>query len=47
MVRAFLDEAGEKRESSFLEAKQYNFTYNEDKRFLRIFKQAKDLGPAL
>jgi len=47
MVRAFLDEAGEKREISFLEAKQYNFTYNEDKRFLRIFKQAKDLGPAL
>ena len=47
MVQAFLDEAGNKKDLYFLEAKQYNLTYNEDKRFRRVFKQAKDLGPAL
>jgi len=47
MVTAFLEETGEKTGVTFLAAKQYNLIYNEDKRFRRIFKQAKDLGAAL
>lgn len=47
MVQAFIEEAGEKKENNFLEAKQYNLAYSEDKRFRRVFKRAKDLGPAL
>ena len=47
MVKSFLEEAGEKNEINFLEAKQYNLTYTEDKRLLRVFKRAKDLGPTL
>lgn len=45
IVQAFIEETGEK--NKFLEAKQYNLTYNEDKRFYRVFKQAKDLEPQL
>ncbi len=47
LVRAFVEEAGDKKELTYLEAKQYNLTYNEDKRLLRVFKKAKDLGPEL
>lgn len=47
MVQAFIEEAGEKKGINFLEAKQYNLTYNEDKRLRRVFKRAKDFGPAL
>ena len=47
MVQAFLEEAGVKKNIHFLEAKQYNLAYSEDKRFRRVFKQAKDLGPDL
>lgn len=46
-VTAFLDEAGDKKELQYLEAKQYNLTYNEDKRFRRVFCLAKDLGATL
>jgi hypothetical protein len=45
IVQAFIEESGEK--NKFLEARQYNLTYNEDKRFYRVFKQAKDLEPEL
>jgi len=47
MVEAFLKEAGDAKELEFLEAKQYNLHFNEDKRFKRYFMRAKDLGDKL
>jgi len=43
MVKAFLDTAGSPAELEFLEAKQYNLHFNEDKRFKKYFVRAKDL----
>ena len=47
MLAALLEEAPDKAEIEFLEAKQYNLYFNEDKRFLRKFALAKDIGPDL
>ena len=46
-VEAFLETAGTQSELEFLEAKQYNLHFNEDKRFRRYFVKAKDLGEDL
>ena len=45
MLGALLEEAPDAAEIEFLEAKQYNLHFNEDKRFLRRFVLAKDIGP--
>lgn len=47
MLGALLEEAADTAEIEFLEAKQYNLYYSEDKRFLRRFVLAKDIGPDL
>ena len=47
MVVAFCEEAGAAKDGEFLEAKQYNLYFNEDKRFKITFAQAKDLGETL
>lgn len=47
LVKAFLETAGTPGELGFLEAKQYNLHFNEDKRFRRHFVKAKDLGENL
>ena len=44
MVDTFLKVAGEGQDIEFLEAKQYNLHFNEDKRFERYFVRPKDLG---
>jgi hypothetical protein len=43
-VDAFLEETGDGQKLEFLEAKQYNMPYNEDKRCRRYFVRPKDLG---
>lgn len=43
-LAALLEEAPDSAEIEFLEAKQYNLHFNEDKRFLRRFAMAKDIG---
>ncbi len=45
LVQALLEEGTDKKERHFLEARQYNLTYNEDKRLRREFVRARDLGP--
>lgn len=47
MVKAFKDEAGRHRDLEFLEAKQYNLPYGEDKRFRTYFIRAKNLNGSL
>ena len=47
VVAAFCEEAGSSKDGGFLEAKQYNLFFNEDKRFRTTFVQAKDLGETL
>ena len=47
MVAAFREEVGAAKDDDFLEAKQYNLYFNEDKRFKVSFMQAKDLGETL
>ena len=47
ILGALLEEAADSAEIEFLEAKQFNLHYNEDKRFLRRFVFAKDIGPDL
>lgn len=47
LVDAFLNEAGERRDLEFMDAKGHNLPFNEDKRFRMRFVPAKDLGPAL
>ena len=44
LVKAFLEEAGGKSDLNFMEAKQYNLPFGEDKRFRTRFVKAKDLG---
>ena len=44
MIEAFLEEATDPKELEFLDAKQYNLHFNEDKRFRCYFVRAKDLG---
>jgi hypothetical protein len=46
-VDAFLAEAGEDKDPLFLDAKQYNLAYGEDKRFRSVFIRAKDLSEQL
>lgn len=46
-VAELLAEGGDRRELEFLEAKQYNLAFGEDKRFKRWFVRAKDLGVGL
>ncbi len=47
MLAAFLEEAPDHDELEYLEAKQYNLHFSEDKRFFRRFALAKDIGPDL
>jgi len=47
LVASFLKEAGNRQELEFLEAKQYNLHFSEDKRFKRYFVPAKDIGDKL
>ena len=44
---AFLTEAGNEKELEFLDAKQFNLPFNDDKRFKMAFVEAKDLGTKL
>jgi len=46
-IKAFLETAGIQSELEFLEAKQYNLHFNEDKRLKWYFVKAKDLGEDL
>ncbi|MDD4018105.1 MAG: hypothetical protein PHV28_09170 [Kiritimatiellae bacterium] len=46
-VASFIEEGGDQKELEFLDAKQHNLHYNEDKRLKRYFFQAKDLGDEL
>jgi len=46
-VRAFLEEAGAKQNLDFMEAKNYNLHFGEDKRFRMRFMRAKDLSTSL
>lgn len=43
VVGALLSEAGETASPSFLEAKQHNLHFSEDKRLLRVVRRAKDV----
>ena len=47
MVAAFLEEAGGRHLSDFVEAKGYNLPFNEDKRFRVRFVRPKDLSKTL
>lgn len=47
MVTAFLETAGAKQNLDFMESKNYNLPFGEDKRFRLRFVWAKDLGEAL
>ncbi len=47
MVASFIGEAGDSKELEFLEAKQHNLHYGEDKRLKRCFFRAKDLSEDL
>ncbi len=47
MVEGFLEEAGDPKELEFLDAKQHNLPYSEDKRLRRCFFRAKDMGEEL
>lgn len=47
LVGALLSEAGQSTSPSFLEAKQHNLHYSEDKRLLRLVRRAKDLDETL
>jgi hypothetical protein len=46
-VAALLEEAPDQQELEFLKASQYNVHFGEDKRFVRHFVPAKNLGPDL
>ena len=45
LVKSLLDESAGNEDLEFLEAKQYNLQFSEDKRFKRYFVRARDLGP--
>jgi energy-coupling factor transporter ATP-binding protein EcfA2 len=47
MVASFIEEGGDQKELEFLDAKQHNLHYSEDKRLKRYFYRAKDLGDDL
>ena len=46
-VKTLLETAGSQSELEFLQAKQYNLHFNEDKHLKRYFVKAKDLGEEL
>ena len=46
-VASFIEEAGSQKELEYLNAKQHNLHYSEDKRLKRCFFRAKDLGDEL
>ncbi len=46
-VDALVAEAAAQEDVTYLEAKQYNLAFNEDKRLFRRFVRARDLGPEL
>ena len=46
-VQTFLDEAGAKNADDFLEAKSFNLSFTDDKRFLTLYVPAKDLSEEL
>ena len=47
LLAAFCEESGAAKDGEFLEAKQYNMYFNEDKRFKIRFARANDLGDTL
>jgi hypothetical protein len=47
MVATFIEEAGDSQDVEFLDARQHNLHFSEDKRCKRLFVPAKDLGKKL
>lgn len=47
LVSTLIEEAGRNLDTEFLEAKQYNLQFSEDKRFKRYFVKAKDVNDKL